>query len=128
MIFIHGYTNYVAQNEFNYLGFKKELENFLSKFPQTPKIIPCPRRNICNNCEHINMSGDILNAGGNVTNQEDYGFTGSLLKFFHIVIDDSSKNKLTSIMRTPMLNIYKQQLNHPIYENIYDKKMIKKII
>ena len=69
----------------------------------------------------MNVSGDILNAGGNVEYHEDYGFTGSFFKVSPIVINDSTKKKLMKMKRTPMSNIYKQQLNHPICDNI-DKK------
>ena len=34
------------------------------------------------------------------------------------LIDDSTKNKLMKMKRTPMLNDYEQQLKHPICENI----------
>ena len=72
---------------------------------------PCPRVDICNDCEQINLSGDISNAGGNVEEQDDYGFTGSFFKKHPIILDDSIKNKLMNVKRTPMLNIDKQQLN-----------------
>ena len=48
----------------------------LSEFSQAGKIIPCPRTIICNNYEQMNLLGDILNAGDNVDDQEDYGFRG----------------------------------------------------
>ena len=47
----------------------------LSEFLQAERIIPCPRTIICNNCEK-NLFGDILNAGDNGDDQEDYGFRG----------------------------------------------------
>ena len=52
----------------------------------------------------MNVSGDILNAGGNVVDQEDYGFTGSFFKISPIVIDENTQNKLIKMKRTPMLN------------------------
>ena len=52
----------------------------LSKFLQAQIIIPCHRTIICNNCEQMNVLGDILNAGDNEEDQEDYGFTGSFSK------------------------------------------------
>ena len=64
------------------------------------------------------MSGDILNSGANVEDQEDYGFIASFFKISPIVIDDITKNKLMKMKRTPMLNDYEQQLKHPICENI----------
>ena len=53
---------------------------FLSKFPQAHKINTCPRTTICNSCEEIHISGNILHAGGNFEKKEDYGFTGSFKK------------------------------------------------
>ena len=41
-----------------------------------PKKNPCARKIICNTYEKMNVSGDILNDGGNVIDQEDYGFIG----------------------------------------------------
>ena len=52
----------------------------------------------------MDVSGDILNAGGNVEDQKYYGFTGSFFKITPIVIDDISKKKLKKIKRTPILN------------------------
>ena len=60
----------------------------LSEFSQTEKIIPCPRTTICNNREQNNLLGNVLNAGGNVDDQEDYGFTGSFFNIAPTVIDD----------------------------------------
>ena len=51
----------------------------LSEFSRAEKIA-CPRTIICNKCEQKNMRGDILNAGDNVDDQEDYGFRGSYFK------------------------------------------------
>ena len=52
----------------------------LSEFSQAENKIPCPRTIICNNCEKMNLLGDILNAVDNVNDQEDYGFRGSYFK------------------------------------------------
>ena len=71
----------------------------------------------------MNVSGDIFNAGGNVVDQEAYGFTGSFFKVYPFVIDEITKNKLMKTKRIPMLNIDEQQLNHPICEDIYGKKL-----
>ena len=67
------------------------------------------------------MSGDILDAGVNVEEQEDYGYTGSFKKK-HIILDDSTKNKSTKININPMLNIDEQQLNDLIYKNMDEKE------
>ena len=47
----------------------------LSDFNPAVKIFPCPRTTICNKCEHINRSDDILNAGDNVDDEEIFGFS-----------------------------------------------------
>ena len=73
---VHGYTNYVAQNELITWVLKNSWKMFFSGIPQALEIKPCLRRTICNTCEKINMSGDILNANENVVDQEDFGFTG----------------------------------------------------
>ena len=39
---------------------------FLSKFPQTNNVVPSSRTVICDTCEQINVSGDIVNTWGNV--------------------------------------------------------------
>ena len=52
-----------------------------------------PRIIIYNNCEQINMLGDILNAGDNVEDQEGYWFTGSFFKISPTIIYDYTKKK-----------------------------------
>ena len=69
----------------------------LSNFSQPERIIPYPRTIICNNCEEMNVSGDILNAGGNVKDEEDYEFTASFFKVLPTVIEDITKNNLTKM-------------------------------
>ena len=56
---------------------------FCSVFPQEHVINSCHRTNICDYFGQINVSGDILYAGGNVEEQEDFGFSGSLKKTYH---------------------------------------------
>ena len=80
MICIHGYTNFVAQNDLITSLSKHYWDMLLSEFWQAEKIIPCLRTIVCNNCEQNNMLGDILNADDNDNDQEDYGFTGSFSK------------------------------------------------
>ena len=41
----------------------------------------------------MNLLGDILNAGDNVDDQEDYGFRGSFFKIAPTLIDDYTKKK-----------------------------------
>ena len=74
---------------------------FLSKFPRALEINPCPRTVICNTYELINVSGDILNAGGNVEDEDDYGFIGSFFKKAPIIVDDNTKLQLMKMNRTP---------------------------
>ena len=45
----------------------------------------------------MNLLGDILNAGDNVDDQEDYGFRGSFLKIVPTLIDDYTKNKFLNM-------------------------------
>ena len=56
----------------------------LSGFSHAGKISACPRKIICNNCEQNNMIDEILNAGDNAYDQEDFGFTGSYFKNSYI--------------------------------------------
>ena len=79
----------------------------LSEFSQARKIFPCIKTTICNNCEKINLLGDILNYGGNVDNQKDYGFTGSFFKIIPTVINDNTQLENLKSQRN-INNIYKQ--------------------
>ena len=52
--------------------------------------------------------GDILNAGYNVDDQENFGFTGSYLKIAPTNIDDYAKNKLLNMQQEnlrPQINV-----------------------
>ena len=53
----------------------------LYEFIHAIKIFPCPRTTICNKCEQINTSADILNAGDNVDDEEILGFQYYFSKF-----------------------------------------------
>ena len=81
---------------------------FLYEFTKTNRITTCPRTIICNTCEQMYVSGDILNAVENVDYQEYYGFPGSFFKSPPIVIDESTLKKLMKMNRTPPLNIDEQ--------------------
>ena len=50
-----------------------------------------------NKFEQNNLFCDILNAGDNVDNQEDYGFGGSFFKIAPTVIDDYTIKKLMNM-------------------------------
>ena len=52
----------------------------LSEFIHAVKIIPCPRTKHFNKCEQSNTSGDILNAGDNVDDEEIIRFFKSFSK------------------------------------------------
>ena len=91
LIFIHGYTNCVPHYDLINWVSKHSWEMLLSVFSQAGKIIPRPRTIICNNCEQNNLLSDILNAGDNVDDKEDYDVTGSFLKIAPTVIDDYTK-------------------------------------
>ena len=73
--YIHRYENYVAQNELITWFSVISSKMFLSEFPQGKKVIPCPRKIIFNTCEKMNVSDNILIAGGNVGYQDYCGFT-----------------------------------------------------
>ena len=45
----------------------------------------------------MNVLDDILNAGENVEDQEDYWFTASFFRIVPTLIDDITKNKLMSV-------------------------------
>ena len=47
----------------------------LSEFIHSVKISACTRTKNCNKCEQSNTSGDILNAGDNVDDEEFFGFS-----------------------------------------------------
>ena len=96
----------------------------LSELPQALDINPCPRAIVCNYCEVIHMSVDILNAGGNVEDEDKYGFTGQFFKKFPIIIDDNTKMQFMNMQRTPKANIDEQILNNPISENIGERKRL----
>ena len=55
-------------------------EMLLSEFPQALDINPCPSTIVCNTCEVMNVSGDILNDDKNVEDKYEYEFTGSFFK------------------------------------------------
>ena len=91
MLYIHGYTNCVAHTYLITWEFKNSWEILLSEFSQAEQIIPRPRKIICNNCEQNNLLGDIWNAGDNVNDQENYGFTRSFIKIAPTVVDYYTK-------------------------------------
>ena len=70
------------------------------------------------------MRGDILNAGDNVDDKENYGFTESYFKIAPTNIDDYTKNKLLNMQQEnlrPQRNIY---VNDKLTDERYQKNMI----
>ena len=75
----------------------------------------------------MNLLGDILNSGGNVDYQEDYGFRGSFFKTAPTVIDDFTKKKFLNMQvenLRPQRNIENNdKKSDEIYQiNIIDDK------
>ena len=66
----HGYTNYAGNKQLITWVSKHSWEMFHSEFPRAQVIIPCPRTVICNSCYQNIVSGNILDDGGNVGEQE----------------------------------------------------------
>ena len=71
----------------------------LSEFIHAVKIIPCHRTTICNKREQSNRSGDTLNAGDNVDDEEIFGFSESYFKITPTNIDEYTKSKLLNIQQ-----------------------------
>ena len=85
---------------------KKSWKIFLSEFTQALDTNACTKKIVCNTCELIKSSDDILNAGGIFEDKHYYGFTGSIFKKPSININNNTKMKLMKIKRTPKPNIY----------------------
>ena len=49
-----------------------------------------------------------MNAGGNVEDEDNYGFIGSFFKKVPIIVDDNTGLQLMKMNRTPKSNIDKQ--------------------
>ena len=76
----HGYTNWIRHTDFITWASNYSWEMLLSEFSHAERISACTRTIICNTCEQNNRIGEILNAGDNVDDQEDFGFKGSHFK------------------------------------------------
>ena len=105
----------------------------LSEFIHAVKIIPCPRTTICNKCEHNGTSGDILNGGDNVDDEEIFGFSELFFKIVPTHIDEYTKNKLLNFQQENMRSQRNIDINDKIpdekYQNnkIDDKNLMKEI-
>ena len=109
---------------FNYLGIQNFLVNVTFWIFTGWKISVCPRTIICNNCEQNNLIGEILNAGDNFDDQEDYRFTGSYFKIAPTVIDEYTKKKFLNMQLEnlkPMRNI---ETNDKQSDEICQKNLI----
>ena len=96
----------------------------LSGFSHAERISACPRTIICNKCEQSNMRCEILNAGENVDDQENFGFTESYFKIAPTNIDDYTKNKLLNMQREnlrPQRNI---EINDKKIDERYQKILL----
>ena len=110
----YGYTNWVRLTDSITWVSIHSWEILLSEFSHAERIIACPRTIICNNCEQINMRGDILNAGENVDDQDIFGFAESYFKIAPTNIDDYTKNK--------SLNMQQENLRPQRHLDINDKR------
>ena len=72
---IHGYTSCMRQTDLITWVSNSSWDMLLYEFIHSVKIIPCPRTTICNKYEQSNTSCDILNAGENVDDEENFGFS-----------------------------------------------------
>ena len=75
LIGIHGYTNCIIHTDLNTWESNSSWDMLLSECIHAVKISACPRTKICNKCEQSNTSGDILNAGDNVDDEEMFWFS-----------------------------------------------------
>ena len=74
---IHGYTNCIRHTDSITWVSNSSWGMLLSEFKHAVKIIACTRTTICNKSEQSNTSGDILNVGDNVDDEEIFGFSES---------------------------------------------------
>ena len=85
------------------------------------RIIACNKTTICNKCEQSNIRGDILNAGDNVDDRENFGFTESFFKIAPTNIDEYTKIKLLNMQQENM----RPQINIEINEKLTDERYQK---
>ena len=93
----------------------------LSEFIHAVRISACPGSTIFNKYEQSNMRGDILNAGDNVGDQENFGFTESFFKIAPTNMDDYTNNKLLNMQQEN----FRPQRNIDINDNIPDERYQK---
>ena len=120
----HGYTNCVIHTDLITWVFKNSWKTLLSEFSHAERIITCLRTIICNKCEQNKRIGEILNAGDNVYDQEDFGFTGSYFKISPTVIDDYTKNKFLNMQQEHMIPQRSMEKNDKRTDGIYQKILI----
>ena len=95
----------------------------LSEFSHAERIIACPRTIIFNKCEQNNMIGEILNAGDNVDDQENFGYTELYFRIAPTNIYDYTKDKLLNMQQ----NNLRPQRNIEINDKRTDERYQKKI-
>ena len=91
----HGHTNCVRHTDLITWVSKHSWEMLLSDFSHAEIISACPRTIVINKCEQNNIIGEILNAGDNVDDQEDFRSTGSYFKINPTVLDEYTKKKIS---------------------------------
>ena len=89
----HVYNNCFRHTDLITWVSKYSWEMLLSEFSHAERIIACRRKIICNKCEQNNTRGEILNAGDNVDDQENFGFIESYIKIAPTNIYDYTENK-----------------------------------
>ena len=88
---IHEYTNYMRHTDLITWVSNSSWDMLISEFIHAVKIVPCPRTTVCNKCEQSNTSGDILNAGDNVDDEEIFAFSELFYKITPTNIDEHTK-------------------------------------
>ena len=88
---IHVYTHCIRHTDSITWVSNSSWDMLISEFIHAVKISAFPRMIFFNKCEQSNMSGDILNAGENVDEQEMFGFSESFFKIALTNIDDHTK-------------------------------------
>ena len=97
----------------------------LSEFIHAVQISACPRTTISNKYEQSNTSGDILNAGDNVDDEGNFGFSESFFKIAPTNIDECTKNKLPNMQQEnirPQRNI---EINDKLLDERYKNNLMK---
>ena len=103
----HGYTHCMRHTDLINWVSNHAWVMLLSEFNHSVKIISCSRTTICNKCEQINMSGDILKAGDNSRYEEMFGFSESYFKTAPSHLVECTKHKIVKLQQN---NVTPQKL------------------